>query len=185
MNFDLIKKLIRLANNNPNENEANLAARKVCSMLDGHEFNQTSIKTAADKIRTGPVTWNDVRRSTEPFQDGSENWTYQPSEAQKRYYEEDLFKDFFWPNRPFRSKPDVDYDKPFYSEPIFSPKRLCPKCGFNMYWNKAHEQYICDNILCGNVSAKPTAKRKCIKCGLEVDTFRIKKEPFICNACTW
>ena len=33
MNLDLLKKLIRLANNNPNDNEANLAARKVCVMI--------------------------------------------------------------------------------------------------------------------------------------------------------
>ncbi len=33
MNIDLLKKLTRLANNNPNENEANMAARKVCIML--------------------------------------------------------------------------------------------------------------------------------------------------------
>lgn len=30
MNLKLIEKLARLANNNPNEHEANLAARKVC-----------------------------------------------------------------------------------------------------------------------------------------------------------
>lgn len=39
MNYDLIEKLIRLANNNPNENEANLAARKVCKFLADHSFH--------------------------------------------------------------------------------------------------------------------------------------------------
>lgn len=33
MNLDLIIKLVKLANNNPNENESNLAARKVCKLI--------------------------------------------------------------------------------------------------------------------------------------------------------
>lgn len=38
MNYDLITKLAKLANNNPNENEANLAARKVCKLLAEGKF---------------------------------------------------------------------------------------------------------------------------------------------------
>ena len=38
MNYDLITKLAKLANNNPNEHEANLAARKVCKLLAEGEF---------------------------------------------------------------------------------------------------------------------------------------------------
>lgn len=38
MNLELIKKLVKLANNNPNENEANLAARKVCRMIEEGKF---------------------------------------------------------------------------------------------------------------------------------------------------
>lgn len=33
INFEIVLKLIRLANNNPNEHEANLAARRVCILL--------------------------------------------------------------------------------------------------------------------------------------------------------
>ena len=33
MNLDLLKKLVKLAINNPNDNEANSAARKVCRMI--------------------------------------------------------------------------------------------------------------------------------------------------------
>lgn len=42
MNFDLITKLARLANNNPNENEANLAARKACKLLAEGNFTFTN-----------------------------------------------------------------------------------------------------------------------------------------------
>jgi len=57
MNLDLLKKLTRLANNNPNDNEANLAARKVCKMLEEGNWSLNN---------PTPKTYNDVTRSTEP-----------------------------------------------------------------------------------------------------------------------
>jgi len=55
MNLDLLTKLVRLANNNPNDNEANLAARKVCKMIESANFQfgskGTAPKTAAGKVR--------------------------------------------------------------------------------------------------------------------------------------
>jgi len=66
MNLDLLKKLVKLANNNPNDNEANLAARRVCKMLDNYQFDNGSIlygqskvnytppRTAADKVNVKP-----------------------------------------------------------------------------------------------------------------------------------
>lgn len=53
--LEILKKLTALANNNPNENEANLAARKVCRLLQESNF-----------ILTVNSTWNDVKRTTEP-----------------------------------------------------------------------------------------------------------------------
>lgn len=46
IDIDKLSKLVRLANNNPNENEANLAARKVCKIIaEGNfEFNGFSSK---------------------------------------------------------------------------------------------------------------------------------------------
>lgn len=38
MNLELLKKLVKLANNNPNENEANSAARRVCKLIEKAEF---------------------------------------------------------------------------------------------------------------------------------------------------
>lgn len=38
MSIDLLKKLVRLATNNPNEHEANLAARKACELLVKDDF---------------------------------------------------------------------------------------------------------------------------------------------------
>lgn len=55
LDINKIKKLIALANNNPNEHEANLATRMVCRMLNDYSFSNQQVKTAADKIKT-PTT---------------------------------------------------------------------------------------------------------------------------------
>ena len=38
MDIERLKKLIKLANNNPNDNEANTAARKVCKIIEEMDF---------------------------------------------------------------------------------------------------------------------------------------------------
>lgn len=50
MNLELIQKLVKLANNNPNENEANSAARRVCKLIAEGEF-----KYIADVAKPIPV----------------------------------------------------------------------------------------------------------------------------------
>jgi hypothetical protein len=42
MNLDLLKKLIKLANHNPNEHEANSAARRACKLLEDFKFQEPS-----------------------------------------------------------------------------------------------------------------------------------------------
>lgn len=44
MNSDQLIKLIKLANNNPNENEANSAARKVCKIIEENKFSLIKIE---------------------------------------------------------------------------------------------------------------------------------------------
>ncbi len=43
MDIEKLKKLVKLANNNPNENEANLAARKVCQILEQTNFQAIAV----------------------------------------------------------------------------------------------------------------------------------------------
>lgn len=38
MNLELLIKLVKLANNNPNEHEANFAARKACKLIEESKF---------------------------------------------------------------------------------------------------------------------------------------------------
>jgi len=61
MNFKLIEKLARLANNNPNENEANLAARKVCKLLAKSNFK------FVEDSKVPPPKQETPKRSSEPF----------------------------------------------------------------------------------------------------------------------
>jgi len=63
VNFDLITKLAKLANNNPNENEANAAARKVCKLLAEANF-----KFEKDKDTIPPPTQKQQQANyTDPF----------------------------------------------------------------------------------------------------------------------
>lgn len=74
---DKLEKLIRLANNNPNDNEANLAARKVCKMLENVRFNFKKPGVPPNNSRPGATrpsptgrtgfNWDDVFRSPESF----------------------------------------------------------------------------------------------------------------------
>ncbi len=57
MNLDLLKKLTKLANHNPNDHEANSAARRVCKMLEECNFTLTPV------AKDNPLTWNDIVRS--------------------------------------------------------------------------------------------------------------------------
>lgn len=94
MDFDLIQKLIRLANNNPNEHEANLAARKACKMLDGHSFGSPVYKPTPRQTQTyygrspfeifindyvgRTVNWTGFDRGSNPFH----NWKPPQSEPE-------------------------------------------------------------------------------------------------------
>ena len=45
MNIELLTNLVRLANNNPNDNEANAAARKVCKMIASNGITNFTVES--------------------------------------------------------------------------------------------------------------------------------------------
>lgn len=169
--LEKINSLIRLANNNPNEHEANLAARKVCRMLESfHEWIMLGApKTAADKINQAR-TWNDVTRSTEP------QWRSKPQEPpdEESPFEtifEDMFRrvkyrpftgGFDWAKAPHKDAPE---------EPVWGPESDHPKARYNPFT--------------GEKEPRKQEIRKCVKCGLEIPTYRINENPWICNPCHW
>lgn len=157
MNLDRLKAFIRLANNNPSEEEANSAARRVCKILAENDFAllqpQPQYSNAHGPIRQDkPKTWNDVKRSTEP-EFRSHSTAPGP----------DIWEDFMRNMGRYRS-------------------------GFD--WNKAPHnwfgpEYVRYKPFTDEKKTRPQAMRKCIKCGLEVMTFRIDEVPYICNPCHW
>ena len=93
MNLELLKKLVKLANNNPNDNEANLAARKVCKMIEEAKFNFNNQVTITPKdikqpdIQYESKTYNDINRTTEPFWRSTPQEPWFDSEKFKRAYQ--------------------------------------------------------------------------------------------------
>lgn len=95
MNLDLIKKLTRLANNNPNDHEANSAARRVCRMLEEGNFNFTT------PIDLSGVWVDDSRSSPPP------PYTYTAKSKPFWYWEEP--DPSGWSEKDFRSHTYGDY----------------------------------------------------------------------------
>lgn len=86
MDLDILKKLVRLANNNPNEHEANSAARKVCKILEEDGFKSLNRPLSSDHYRGMADFIRDMQRDAVRYQ-GAWAWegfgktqTYKPPE---------------------------------------------------------------------------------------------------------
>lgn len=144
MNLERLKALIRLANNNPNEHEANLAARKVCKIIAEKDFSllQPQPRTAAGKV-------NEYRsRPTAPtvdmWEDFLRNMRYRPSESQKKYWTDSAphqdAPEPHWDDRPFNINMDPNKKKE-----RTQAKRKCSKCGFETMTFRIDEvPWICN-----------------------------------------
>ena len=175
MRLERLLALIRLANNNPDENEANLAARKVCQILADKKDAPSEFTIAPKQIRTAAgkmnetLTWNDVKRSTEPaWKSQSYDPAYNPFEEFFRKYakadrhpfdKETSWTGFDWSKAPKKDAPEPDYEPPRYKEASW------------INWDTRKE--------------RPQEERTCSKCGLKIKTFRIKENPWVCNFCHW
>jgi ribosomal protein S27AE len=193
MKLSRLLALIRLANNNPNENEANLAARTVCKVLGNNpHFMKTGsleVRTAQAKVGVTPdgkantVTWNDVRRSTEPFwrskpPTGPGN-PFRPGGYNSRYYGPDFEQMWeYFNNIPRKEAPEPEnsWDRETGRPPWEAgPFKTDHKTG------KSEYTY---NPITGQRTYREEL-RKCSKCGLEIMTRRIHENPWVCNPCHW
>jgi hypothetical protein len=209
MKPDRLLALIRLANNNPSENEANRAARKVCQVLGEHKrfmidgnYTAQPFRTAADKVRqhasnyggsdfTDEIfqnmydtifggrragkstqqkeqakTWNDVRRN-----DGEPEFRSKPSNPPNQEYWKGGFRPSAAQEEFFKNAQRVNVkDEPWV------------KWDEGRNWSTSNPNIRYD---ANGKRIRDHAVRKCSKCGWEVDTFRIKEEPFVCNPCHW
>lgn len=129
MNLDKLKSLIRLANNNPNENEANLAARKVCKIIAEENFKLLNGNSHQPQQQNAPRTWNDVTRSTEPF-----------------WRNADWVRDFYYrahTNPFYEREVKVDFDTETKKTKPPKTMRVCTECGVEKETRNQGIYYIC------------------------------------------
>lgn len=146
MSLDLLKKLVRLATNNPNEHEANLAARRACDLLIKSDFKL--LPETKPKMQEGSWSGFGGYNAPKPPSPESEKPKQEPKTTHAPYgknpiwdlWDEVFFKqkirdndDLFSKHRdPFFSSPynRVDY-QPFINIQYENDKReiKCIKCG--------------------------------------------------------
>lgn len=152
MNKDLIVKLAKLANNNPNDNEANAAARKVCRLLAEGNFNfGTPVQPVQPKETPKGGTWNDVERSKEP------QWRSTPppspdyTNPEWGNWFENWYRDYFSYGGKDQQNPHAhksSYYNPYESGPRKKSIHACNRCGRPQWlFNHMTNNYTC--ISCG------------------------------------
>lgn len=173
MNLKLLEKLVRLANNNPNENEANLAARRACKLIQEGEFKFSEDKqarTASDKF----AGFSPPHRQEDFFYGA---WSYEtkrnPFEGQAHRYNPEYKGE--WKGPPRREAPK------------------CSKCGKQLpifYMMYSGELYCtsCDpnRMRSPHSQAKEVRTLTCTECKQPKETkFVGRPEVFICSDCQW
>lgn len=113
MNLDLLIKLVKLANNNPNDNEANLAARKVCKMIAEGNYQFGQIPSVKPKVTVA---------STSSYYDWVNEFIKKQSKQQGWYQTQ-------W------NEEEVTKKNP--------KRRICTKCGLNVDTYNKREPFIC------------------------------------------
>lgn len=127
INLDLLKKLTRLANHNPNEHEANSAARRVCQMLEGADFS-LGVGEAQPPPRTSqpsPSDWFDVLAQIQREQ--RESYRQKQKERQAREA-----ADNFKRQTESRPKPEEPEYHPWSAQ---GPRRPKPRAAKD-FWGK-------------------------------------------------
>jgi len=171
----MLIKLAKLANHNPNEHEANSAARRVCQMLseDNYKALDNALKIQAqprDTYRGG--TWNDVHRSTEP------QWrsTRPPPKDRYRGEEYNPFSDFGF-------NTGVDWEK--FWEENYTRRNEQRKAREREWKERQAQSWTWDGERSGDKGYKKVYTQKCRNCTvcgitrLTTDT----EEPYVCYAC--
>lgn len=155
---------MKLANNNPNDNEANSAARRVCRMIEEGKFIFSETKTAQDKVnvpndpaknaapwaRHPAETWNDVKRSEEPeFRSSRPTPPFTGGNRGFNAYKSWMGED--WMNEIFKNLHNVPPSPP-YNRPPRSPDfsgdkkmRCCSRCGLEKETGYIGNLFVCSD----------------------------------------
>lgn len=124
MKLDLLKKLTRLANNNPNDNEANLAARKVCRMLEEANFvlEEDVVSNYSSKKYNGFGKTDDFHSDIFSYfyRNTGNNKVYKQWEKQKKQARKTAYNPFQTP--PIYYSPFTEQSKPVKEKRILRCK---------------------------------------------------------------
>lgn len=164
MKLDLLKKLTALANNNPNEHEANLAARRVCKMLAESKFDLRDDPVIPKSTSSQPGTWTGFSTPDRPS-------------------DFDVFYEYMFGGKHRRWAPPNNPPQPEYGKADGSGKSTKQE-PFKSYRPSAAQESYFD----GFSKAKRGEKRelKCKICGKTAHTrFVGPPEVFECNDCQW
>lgn len=141
MNLETLKKLVALANKNPNENEANSAARRVCRMLEEGNFQLNG----SSAPQQNNASW---QKSPTSYSDIMEMFR-----QKQKQYEDEIFGQQTRQSRPPVSEPyDWQGYSPYYKQRTerHSEKRKCTKCGLEVKTfrlNEPPEKWVCNPCL--------------------------------------
>ena len=192
MNLDLLKKLTKLANHNPNDHEANSAARRVCKMLE--EANWSLPTTVPPQPKPGTwsgfsnprpppqtaQTWNDVRRSQEPaWKSTPPNSSGTGFKPDQHYYDEmkNMTDEMYERIYQERARQQAQNRRPFYTGVDW---------GNDNPFQKRTDPFM--NDIRNRRGYDPDNKKlmKCTKCGKDKLTgFVGNAATFICMDCVW
>ncbi len=167
MNLDLLIKLVKLANNNPNEHEANSAARRACKLIAEGNYDFGQPKTVQQKVNIKPQgQWTGFGGSYggNPYADIEEMMREMQRQKQadadaRRRAQQNTHE------------PDARNQQNAYGGAGYNPFNY----GFHTYKPGMGFE---------GQEKKPKIRRDCSKCGLNVET-NSKKEPFVCSICLW
>lgn len=160
MNLDLLIKLVKLANNNPSEHEANSAARRACKLIAEGNYDFGQPKTAQQKVNIKPQgSWTGFGGSYggNPYADIEEMMREMQRQKQadadaRRRAQQNTHEPGFGGYRP------SDAQNAYYN---YRPGR-----GFE------------------GQEKKPKVRRDCSRCGINVET-NSKAQVFVCSICLW
>lgn len=185
MNYDLLIKLARLANNNPNDNEANLAARKVCKLIaeGNYKFEKWPIGATYQNPFTGPVTQR-PQGTWEGFRPSSAQQAYQQQEARQQQEEANRQRG---QERPAYYDFSFDFDIEKILEMLKNRNPDFYKQYTEGTWETPNYTKAPYNPFVGDRKPpRPKRKLKCSKCGDENETaFAGPPSLYLCYACQY
>lgn len=172
MNLDQLIKLAKLANNNPNEHEANAAARKVCRIIEAGNYNFTGAQTPP--VGSTGKNWNYQQHRPSPFEDIF-TWARQQAakESKERREEEEKKR-----TQEAKQK-EPTTERGFYGRKDWDIPFGSPPPPMNWTWSgedpESKKRYKKDYI---------QKNRDCAVCNTTKLTFDTTT-PYVCDNCQW